>query len=1228
MNRLIGILLISLAIAYNKSAFSQEQIILNPSKKLSQYPIKTWDMDKGMPSDMVIQILEDTTGYIWLATYKGIARFDGVNFTNFNHSSSSAIESVTIQAATIDSDKNLWFGSQKGLVKYVNYQFVRDPRLSSLNNTSIEALYYDSRSSTLWIGTTSNGVYRYRNRILEHLPQFLKIAKGIVKAIGCDLDGNIWIGTEGGKVTKFNGESFSEIQSDERMGGIGRFYCNSQSHFWVAAESGIFKLHNNRLILQNQIPIQKATSLIEDNYGRLWIGSENGLYRYHIDTGKLEHKDESKGLPNNLIKDIHVDRYGNIWVATYRKGIFKLTDGLITTFSQSEGLSSDIVIALAQFEENKFYVADEYGTINILENGSISKLKLKSKISKDRLKNLYFDSKSNLWISTYGGLIKLDSKGAETILNLKTGFPTETIRMVFEDKEGNIWIGTRSNGLFLLGVEGELKEYSIGKGLSSNYIMAINQDNLGRIIVSTKNGINIIRDGTLEKVIGIENGLPTDFAFNIHIDSDNVFWVATNDGLIRIENDNSYFVFDIQNGLFDNTLFDILEDDFGYFWMPTDMGIVRMNKAELNSFAIGETDRYSYRIFGRSDGMKNPRCTGATKSLKARDGKLFFTTAGGVSIVNPKEVDDLDLFSRVLVENLELDGELVLLSEVFKVKPSVNRVVVNYTAFHSKDPEKVYFRYQLYPFDQQWIYAEQYRYAPYTNLPPGNYTFSVQTSFNQTDWSEGIAQNIIVARKWNQTWWFRILLSFILSLILWIIFRVRTYTVKMQKIELERIVQERTAMIEEQKLKLETQSKELEKLSIVASHTNNAIMIMSPEGDIQWVNESFSRIYGYTVEQFVEEMGKNLIWVSKNPNIQYVIQKCIDEKEPTNYVVQVKTKSGAPLWIQTNLTPIKDDNGKVLAIVAIDSDITELKQVESEMIAMNDEIMKQAEAIMKQKVEIEAQRDELEQVNNLLFKHNQNIESSIWYAQTIQKAILPLKKSIDQFFENFIVFKPKDIVSGDFYWFNRLTDENDSVQKFVLAVVDCTGHGVPGALMSMVGSRLLSEIIIERNIHNPAEILSQLNKQVNIVLKQETVDNIDGMDIVLCYIEMSSNELKVTFAGANRPLYYVKKGFHRVEVIKGSRKSIGGIMPDLDAEFQNYSINFEKGDTIFLCTDGYADQNRPDGKKLTVCRFHEMLLSKINASMLEIGEFLDISFDEFRATQQQRDDATVLGIRF
>lgn len=1210
--------------------FSQETVNLDPSKRITQFPIKSWDMDRGMPSDMVIGIAQCNDGYIWLATYKGIARFDGVNFTTYNYSSSEAIQSVTIQSLTNDNEGNLWFASQRGVVKFSNNNFSRDPNLTKLNNISVEALFFDSNTGSLWIGTTSDGVFRYKSMVLEEMTAFKEFSNGVVKSITSDRSGNIWFGTEGGNLVKYNADRFEKVIGERPTGGIASFYSNSKGEVWIAAEQGVFKIEKNKLFFCEDIKVDRASSIVEDNYNTLWIGSENGLYRYHIITGFLDHINEDKGLSNNLIKDLFVDNEGSLWVATYRKGIQKLTDGLITNFSEYEGLSSDLITSIVQVDKNTFYIGDEYGNVNVLKDDQISQLKLRTEISNDRLKSLYFDSKRNLWISTYGGLIKLEPNGREHIYKQTKNFPAETVRLTFEDKEGNIWIGTRSNGLFKLTQNGKFKEFSLKNGFSSNYIMSISQDNIGRIVVATKNGINIIQDDQVVKVIDMESGLPSDFAFNVHIDSDNVYWVSSNDGIFRIENDTSIFVFDIQNGLFDNTLFDILEDDAGNFWMPTDIGIAFMSKQELNDFAKAKIDKYSFRIFGRSDGMKKPRCFGATKSLKASDGRLLFTTSGGVSILDPTDVVDEKLSFKVLIENVIVNGEVKLQPKDFIVPPGSNRIQLNYTAINFANPEKISFRYKLEPFDVRWVEAENQRFAQYTNIPPGSYTFHLQASSQPGEWlKEEVTTSLYVQKIWWKTWWFRIVLAFLLALILWMIYKARTYTVKIQQIELERLVKERTALINQQKKELEEQSNELEKLSIVASHTNNSVMMTSPTGEIIWVNESFTRIYGYTLNEFVAEYGSNLAKVSKDPNIRYMIERCINEKRTSQYTVEVNTKDGGKLWIQTTLTPIKDNDGNVRVIVAIDTDITELKQVENEMISLNNEIMMQAEAMRQQKEEIQTQRDELEQVNNLLFKHNQNIESSIWYAHTIQKAILPSKSNIDNFFEHFVVFKPRDIVSGDFYWFNKLPSESNDRQRFIVAVVDCTGHGVPGALMSMIGSRLISEIVSERNIYDPAQILFELNNLVNIVLKQETEDNIDGMDIALCQIErVDEGKFTVIFSGANRPLYILKNGSKSIRTIKGNRKTIGGIMPDLDAEFQNNTISLEKGDMIIMNSDGYIDQNGVDGRKLSVQKFHSLILEKVNLPMSQIGDFLDISFDIYRGQQSQRDDATVLGIRF
>ncbi|MFO8022458.1 MAG: two-component regulator propeller domain-containing protein, partial [Perlabentimonas sp.] len=1009
------IIILLTALSQTLFSLAQEQVNLSPSKRLSQYPIESWSMDEGLPSDMTIKILQDSVGYIWLATYKGIAQFDGVNFTNYNHTSSEAIKSVTIQDITYDKYGNLWFASQRGVVKYSDYSFKSPKQLKELNNISIEAIYYDSTSNNLWLGTTSDGLFRYNFENLEAMKGLLDLSQSVIKSIISDNNGNIWIGTQWGEVIKYDGDSFQLVAANHIMGGIGAFYfTNSTSTLWVAAEQGVFKLEDDKLSIQTNIPIKQANAIIEDKHRTLWIGTDNGLFRYNLRTKKLDSLKEQTGIPNNLIRDIYPDKEGNLWIATYRRGIFKLTDGAVTSFSKTEGLSSNIITTIAQKDSNTFYIGDELGRINILKkNGRISRLNLKNNIAQNRLKNLFIDSKSNLWISTYIGLLKKEPNGRELLLNYESGFPTETIRLVFEDSRKNIWVGTRTMGLFRIKPNGEIIEVlNRDTGLSSNYILHVTEDKLGRIVVSTKNGINIIENYRVLKVINMDSGLPSNFTFNVHIDDENVYWASSNDGIFRIENDQNIFIFNTENGLFDNVLFDILEDEHGYFWVPSDIGIARISKEQLNNFAKGEADEYSYSIYDRSDGMKASRCIGATKSIKTTNGNLAFTTSGGVAFVNPSNIHQDKVLVNPVIEKIIVGEKTFKSNEKIEVLPSNDHISIHFTAFNFKLSKKIAFRYKLSPFDNEWIKSETNRTARYTNLPPGEYTFHVQSSLDKHTWGKTVKASIIVHRSWWQTWWFIASMALFFSMLLFLIYKARTYTVKKQKQELERLVKVRTALIAEQKRELEKQAEELEKLSIVASHTDNAILITSPEGEIQWVNESFTRIYGYTVEEFIEEKHSNLAKVSKDPNIQQIIKESIETHQPTSYTIEVSAKDGEKIWIQTSLTPIKNEAGEVISIVAIDSDITALKKAEQEMINMNDEIVTQAESILQQNEEIQTQRDELEQINTLLIKHTQNIESSIWYAHTIQKAILPTKQSLNQFFETFIVFKPRDIVSG------------------------------------------------------------------------------------------------------------------------------------------------------------------------------------------------------------------------
>jgi serine phosphatase RsbU (regulator of sigma subunit) len=269
---------------------------------------------------------------------------------------------------------------------------------------------------------------------------------------------------------------------------------------------------------------------------------------------------------------------------------------------------------------------------------------------------------------------------------------------------------------------------------------------------------------------------------------------------------------------------------------------------------------------------------------------------------------------------------------------------------------------------------------------------------------------------------------------------------------------------------------------------------------------------------------------------------------------------------------------------------------------------------------------QLEEKNVIIEEKNKDISDSINYAQRIQQAILPPLEKLDKALSDyFILYKPKDVVSGDFYWHAtvKTTPSNNepSHEIVVLAAVDCTGHGVPGALMSIIGSTILNQTVTNAAINTPADALSFLNKEVTKSLNSIK----DGMDMSLCAINFSRMEMQ--YAGANNPIYIVRnKEF--IE-IKADKKAIGADVENAEVKtFTNHVIPLQKGDCIYLFTDGYADQfGGPQGKKFKYKKFQELLIEIQDNTIQEQKHILNFHHEQWKGTLEQVDDILVIGVK-
>jgi len=289
-----------------------------------------------------------------------------------------------------------------------------------------------------------------------------------------------------------------------------------------------------------------------------------------------------------------------------------------------------------------------------------------------------------------------------------------------------------------------------------------------------------------------------------------------------------------------------------------------------------------------------------------------------------------------------------------------------------------------------------------------------------------------------------------------------------------------------------------------------------------------------------------------------------------------------------------------------------------ELDTLNTDLADKNQQIVHANIELDTLNTDLASKNYEISEANEKITSSITYASNIQTAMLPFPSRMKEILHDyFVLYIPKDIVSGDFYWIEKIEG------KIFIVVADCTGHGVPGAFMSMIGNELLNNIVIKQRIFDPAQVLSEMHKDVRFALKQEESESKtpDGMDVCMCVIENN----KLTFAGAKRPLYIVQNGIF--EEIKGDRKPIGGRQKEEDRTFTNNEIELQSGMMIYLTTDGYQDQHNINQKKYGVKRFRELLQSIADKPMEEQKNLLESKLNEFSQGEKNRDDIAVMGVK-
>ncbi len=366
-----------------------------------------------------------------------------------------------------------------------------------------------------------------------------------------------------------------------------------------------------------------------------------------------------------------------------------------------------------------------------------------------------------------------------------------------------------------------------------------------------------------------------------------------------------------------------------------------------------------------------------------------------------------------------------------------------------------------------------------------------------------------------------------------------------------------------------------------------------------------------SIIRYVERTKETLVLNEANKDRRFRQDDYVTKEQAKSICclpIMIQGKSSALLYLENNLASYAFDEQRMQVLNMLSGQIA--VSIENAILYNN----------MEQKVQ--ERTKELNDKNEELGEKNKRITDSMRYALSIQSAILPLPSMMSQLFpEHFVIYLPKDIVSGDFYWVSEIDNK-----KFI-AVVDCTGHGVPGAFMSMLGYSLLNQIVNEKLIFSPATILNNLHQGINHVLKQEETENRDGMDIAIVQLQEKGSQTQVTFSGAKRPLFYYQN--QQLYEQKGDRYAIGGMVQNNLAvrNYQDHILLLEKGAVIYLFSDGLTDQANQQRDKFSVLQLKELLQQYGSYSMALQEEILMNAWEEFRQGTEQRDDVTVVAIQ-
>ncbi len=729
----------------------------NPTQPFLKFHQDVWRTEQGLPQNTVPAIVQSRSGYLWIGTELGLVRFDGSHFFVFDKSNTPELQSNVVDDLLEDHAGNLWIGTIGGGVTCLSSRHFRTWTVQQgLSSDSVHALLEDD-SGDIWIGTDGGGVDRLHNGKITAFTTKDGLPDNGVFSLARDRNGSIWIGTHDGLSRFAGGEFHNYSKADGLPNTYIRSLYMSRNTLWIGTNGGLCKMQGagfQCFSTEGALSSNAITSIREDSSGNLWIGTiGGGLNRL---TGTVFSSYTSKdGLPANDVWAIFEDRDQSLWIGTGGGGLVRLTQhSLFTTYDHRDGLSNDAVLPIFEDHEGTLWAGTNGGGLNRYRDGHFTVLTTKDGLADDLVFSICEDRDQNMWIGTRRGLSKL-SNGRFTTYHKENGLPSEAVLVTFVDSNGKLWVGTRAGLSTFDGVA--FKTYTTANGLQSNVVRAIYEDRQHRLWIGTAGGgLSLFKNGSFE-TYDSRRGLSNNVVLAIYEDADGVLWVGTEGGGLNRFQSGHFTAYTMRNGLLDDAIYRILEDGSGNLWMSSNRGVFRASRKALNEFADKKINHIETISYGESDGMNTAECNGSFQPAgwKSRDGRLWFPTMRGITVVDPRNVTGQGLPQAVSMDVAFIDGVKAKYSSEVRVPPGDGQLEFHYSTPNFRAPQRVTFKYRLLGFDRDWVDAGKRRTAFYTNIPPARYRFQVIASNGEGSWSApSTLLDLQLRAHFYQTFWF------------------------------------------------------------------------------------------------------------------------------------------------------------------------------------------------------------------------------------------------------------------------------------------------------------------------------------------------------------------------------------------------------------------------------------------------------------------------------------------